>query len=106
MESHLERTFADADRKEIKGLWCDGILMPLPESQLTKKAVNDTRQIVTKAFIGHSDTSTYSLIIDFGKFSLRRYAKGTSLVDCVPSAESMDWISIDIDNQLIRIQLK
>ncbi|TGE28953.1 hypothetical protein [Hymenobacter metallicola] len=106
LESHLEKTFANSDRKEIKGLWCDGILPPVVESQLTKKAVNDTRQIITQAFVGHADTTAYKLIIDFGKYSLRRYAKGSSLLDCVPSEGSMDWVEIDFASRTLRIQLK
>ena len=48
LEYHLTKAFEYSGDKTLKGFWCDGILMPLIESQLTKKSVNETRKIVTK----------------------------------------------------------
>ena len=109
LECHLSRTFSHSDRQELNGFWCDGISwLPTPESQLTSKSVNDTRRIITKAWIGVDGQDEYEMVIHFGKYSLRRYAKGTDLFDCIPSEESMDWIDIDIDidNQRIEVRLK
>ncbi|TGE20164.1 hypothetical protein [Hymenobacter elongatus] len=107
LEAHLERTFAHSNQERIQTLWCDGIRPPIIESQLTKKSVDDSRQIVTKAFIGHSPTAdAYDLTILFGKYSLRRYAKGASLIDCIPDSESTDWMEIDTASHTIQIQLK
>jgi hypothetical protein len=106
LEYHLGETFGQSEDKTIKGLWCDGVQMPLITSQISKKSVNDTRRIVTKAWIGYDGQREYEMTIKFGKFSLRRYAKGTCLKDCVPSADTMDWINLDIDKRTIEIQLK
>jgi hypothetical protein len=46
------------------------------------------------------------MTIRFGKYSLRRYAKGKSLIDCIPSEETMDWIDIDIDKKTIELRLR
>jgi len=46
------------------------------------------------------------MTIHFGKYALRRYAKGTELIDCIPGAESMDWIDIDVESKNIDLRLK
>ena len=103
LEYHLCRTFAN----HHSGFWCDGVShLPLYESQLTKKSVNDTRKIETQAWLGLTGQDEYKMIIRFGKYSLRRYARGTSLIDCIPSEETMDWIDIDIGDKIIEIWLK
>lgn len=92
---------------ELKGFWCDGISWnPTSDNQLTKKSVNDTRQIVTKAWIGKDGQDEYEMKIRFGKYSLRRYSKGTEMIDCIPSSDSMDWIDIEPEHKKIEIRLK
>ncbi len=58
------------------------------------------------AWIGKTGQDEYQMTIQFGKYSLRRYAKGTNLIDCIPSEESMGWIDIDIENKKIQVRLK
>jgi len=107
LEYHIGGTLEKSGREDLKGFWCDGVLhSPIPESQLTRKSVNDNRKIITPAWIGKDGQGEYEMTILFGKYSLRRYAKGTSMIDCVPSNESMDWIDIDVDNRKIEIILK
>jgi hypothetical protein len=109
--SHLEyllgQTFENSDRQDLKGFWCDGISWNLnSDNQLTKKSVNDRRLIETKALIGKDGQDEYKMTIRFGKYSLRRYAKGTEMIDCIPSSDSMDWIEIEPENKKIEIRLK
>ena len=106
LEYHLGRTLANSGDKEHQGLWCDGILDPFLESQLTKKNVNDTRTIVTTAFIGKDGQGKYEMTIRLGPQALRRYAKGSAMIDCLPSEESMDWIILDSDSKRIEVRLK
>lgn len=107
LEYHLGSTLEKSGREDVKGFWCDGVLhSPIPEGQLTKKNINDNRKIVTTAWIGKDGQDEYKMTILFGKYSLRRYAKGTSMIDCIPSDESMDWINIDVNNRKIEIRLK
>jgi hypothetical protein len=105
LEGHLSRTFANSDDKKLTGLWCDGVLDPAIEYQLTKKSVNDTRTMVTTAFIGYDGQDKYEMIIEFGKYSLRKYSTGSSMIDCIPSDETMDWITLDIEKKKIEIRL-
>ena len=81
--------------EEANGYWCDGIFISELDPQRTKKHVNDKRRIVTQAWIGKDGQDKYRMIILFGKYSLRRYAKGSSVVDCIPDNKSMDWIEMD-----------
>jgi hypothetical protein len=106
LEWHLGHTFEKSGDKKVYGLWCDGILDPFIEKQLTKKSVNDTKTIVTTAFIGYDGQAKYEMTIKFGQYSLRRYAKGSSMIDCIPSDDSMDWITVDLENKKIEIRLK
>ena len=71
--------------------------------------MNDTRQIsgVGVVFLGNQNGSDilYDMTIKFGKYSLRRYAKGTSLVDCIPDPSAPDRIWIDVENRKIVLKL-
>ena len=106
LEYHLGTSFEKSGIHVIKHFWCDGVAMPFIDSQLTKKSVNDTRKIETMAWIGWNGQSEYQMTIHFGKYSLRRYARGTSLLDCIPSSDSMDWVDIDIEKHTIELWLK
>ena len=106
LEYRLTRTFEKSADKKLNGFWCDGVMMPLIESQLKKKRVNDTRQIVTKAWLGFDGQGEYEMTIKFGQSSLRRYATGSDLVDCLPSEDSLDWITLDREGKKIVLQLK
>jgi hypothetical protein len=105
LEYHLTRAFGESGDKKFKGLSCDGVLMPVTESQLTKKNVNDTRKIITKAWLGYDGQDEYHMTIRFGKYSLRRYAKGYDLLDCLPSKDSLDWVVVDMEKKTIELRL-
>lgn len=102
LEYHLTRTFGNS---ELKGFWCDGISMP-SEIQLSKKRINDQRKILTKAWLGFDGQDEYEMIVHFGRCSLRRYAKGTGLTDCLPSEDSLDWIALDQETKTIELNLR
>jgi hypothetical protein len=103
LEHHLTRTFG---KSELRGFWCDGVSMPTHDLELTKKYVNDKRRIVTKAWLGFNGQDVYEMIINLGQYSLRRYAKGSDLIDCLPSEDSTDWIELDVESKTIKVQLK
>ena len=107
LEYHLGNTFENSNRNDLKGYWCDGISWnPIPDNQLNKKSVNDTKKIVTKAWIGKNGQDEYEMTVRFGKYAFRRYMNGTDMTDCIPSADSMDWLDIDTNNKWIVIRLK
>jgi len=103
LEYHIGSVFENSSDTMINHFWCDGVAMPSPE-QLDKKYINDKRRITTKAWIGVNGQREYEITIKFGKYSLRRIAKGKSLKDCVPDYLSSDWIKIDIKKATIELQ--
>jgi len=107
LERHLCDTFIKSKQRDLNSFWCDGISWdPIPDSQLLKKSVNDTRKIVTTSWIGIDGQDEYEMTIKFGKYSLRRYASGANLIGCIPDSSSMDWITIDTNNKTIELRLK
>ncbi len=109
LEYHLCATFRNSHQKAIQFLWCDGVLELTPsDPQLTRKHVNDTRRIETRAWIGQhkGGQDIYQMTIRFGRYSVRRYAKGKSLTRCLPSENTMDWIDIDVDKKTIEVRLR
>jgi hypothetical protein len=107
LEYRLGEAFENSENEKFNGFWCDGVSwLPSPLWQLTQKNVNDTRKINTTSWLGKDGQDKYDTAIHFGKYSLRRYAKGTSLIDCIPSPETMDWIEIDMRKKFLSLYLK
>jgi hypothetical protein len=46
------------------------------------------------------------MVIRLGNKSLEKCLKGLSMVKCLPSDKSIDWVDIDIENKSITLQLK
>jgi hypothetical protein len=105
LEVYLLSAMKKCDHKLAFSCWIDGVTMPFIEKQLTKKSVNDTRKIETTVWtLTDKGDILFELFIYFGKYSLRRYAKGTNLKDCLPPLES-DHILIDFENERIELHL-
>lgn len=105
LEYQLGAVFEQSDDEDIKSLWCDGIAMP-PFEQLDRKHVNDTRRIITRTWIGKTGQDEYAMTIKLGKYSLRRYAKMRSMIDCIPSPDADTWVVIDIENRTIELNFR
>ncbi len=102
LEYHLCQTFRKSDDKSIRSLWCDGVIC----AHFSRKHVNDNRKITTMAWIGKDGQTEYEMTLKFGKYALRRYARGSEMIDCIPSSDSMDWVKVNIETNKITIQLK
>ena len=106
LEYHLTKAFACSPDNKIKGFWCDGVLLPWNENDYSKKTINDTREVLFKAFIGKSGQDEYSLLMKFGNKSLSRYARDLDIRDCLPKADESGWYEIDPEKNKIIIQLQ
>lgn len=107
LEVRLGTVLVLCGKEELRGFWCDGISSsPDIPSMADKKSVNDHRQLVTKAWIGKNGQDEYELTMVFGQYSLRRYARGTSMIDCIPAENTMDWVEIDVKNKKITVYLQ
>ncbi|HOY13888.1 MAG TPA: hypothetical protein PLY70_12145 [Saprospiraceae bacterium] len=102
LEYHLGVTFEKSSREEFRGFWCDGIM----HRRIAKKLINDTRLIETTAWLGKEGQDEYTMTIKLGEKALSRFAKGTSMIDCIPDSVGMDWIEIDKEKFWIQIHLK
>ncbi len=106
LEFHLCKTFRNSHNNSIKQLWCDGIVhIPENENQLVIKEILSHNKLITKAWIGSDGQTEYEATIYFGKQSQKCILQEESIIDCIPSAESMDWIQIDTENQTIKLSL-
>ncbi len=110
LEYSISNALENAAEKYKRSYWCDGILMPNSEDDYSQRKVNDARKITMRAVIPKEQYKEkqywYDLILKFGKYSLRRYAKGKRLEDCIPNTDNADWIELDIENKIIEVQLK
>ena len=70
------------------------------------KSVNETMKIKTRAYVGEDGQGIYNMTISLGECSFTRYANGESLIYCIPSEETTDWIDINIENKTIELRLK
>ena len=103
LEYHLTKTLKKSNDREISKLWCDGVALP-DSLQLSKKNVNDKRQIKTKVWVGTDGQIQFDLIIKFGNYSLKRYSAGENLAECVPDDNSLDWVTVDEKEKSIELR--
>src|SRR5688572_10810614 len=88
LDEYLSKAMQVSSDPLARSRWMDGVLMPV-ESQLTRKHINDVRRIETHAWtVTNNGDIKFDLIIYFGKYSLRRYAKGSALDDCLRPFDS------------------
>jgi hypothetical protein len=105
LERIISGAFQHLENKETRGFWCDGITLSQPESQYSKKHVNETRSVALKAFIGKDGQTEYELILKFGPKALSRYERDLSIEQCIPDPEKAGWLVIDITKRIIKLQL-
>jgi hypothetical protein len=105
LEYHLTRTFGNSSNKKIRWFWCDGVKMPFVESQLFTKNIIETKQITTEAWIGVDGQDTYKMTIKLGILSTEKIIQGLTLIDCLPSENSLAWVKLDVERKEIILQL-
>lgn len=98
LEYQLCKTLKNSEEEQIKKIWCDGI----SHEYLTATS----RKIITKAWIGKDGQDEYEMTLRFGNEALNASAKNLAIINCIPSEKSTDWITIDIENKIIELQLK
>ena len=105
LEYAICKAFEHSDNDQIKGFWCDGILLNQDDSFYSQKFVNDNKQVTLKAFLGKNGQTVYEMTLKFGNKSLSRYARNIDIKECVPSPHKPNWFNIDTDRNKIEIQL-
>lgn len=105
LEYEICKAFEHSENEEIKGFWCDGVLLNQPANAYSQKFVNDNRQIILKAFIGKDGQKEYELTLKFGSKALSRFARNLDIKECVPNPGKPNWFNIDINLNKIEVQL-
>ncbi len=106
LEYHLTRAFLNAPRaNKFECIWCDGVNTP-DEREISMEDFIATREISTRAWSGYSGQDIYKMTIKLGEKSWEKCLKGHSLIRCLPSDKSIDWVDLDIENRTIALQLK
>lgn len=102
LETAINNALANSDDSNLQGLWCDGV----EPQHFSKKYINDNRSLTTRMWMGKDGQTEYSLTIHLGNYSLRRYAKGSSMEDCIPDTPIKQWLTIDEDAEQIDLHLR
>lgn len=102
LEAHLSVAFQNCDDKKYKWLWCDYVQVPDWYNQPAK----NPRYVFTMAYFGETGQHRYKMIIKLGKRALVSCHEGLSLSDCLPDVDSLDWVTLDVENKEIVLKLK
>lgn len=105
LEDEVSKKLANTKDLLLKGFWCDGVLLPDSVNTYSLKSVNDNRQIKVFVFTGITGQDQYELLIKFGNKALSRYARNLDIKECLPTLKNDNWLSIDIPNKKMEIQL-
>lgn len=106
LEYEICKALERSDNEQIKGFWCDGILLNQNDNAYSQKFVNDKRQITMNAFIGKDGQTVYELILKFGDKALSRFARNLDIKECLPNSDKQNWFDIDTERNKIEIQLE
>ena len=105
LEYHLCRTFQNSPDKRLRWFGCDGVSMPDQLRQLSIDSITKTKKIETLAWMEVNGLERFAMTIKLGPESIKNYIEGRSLIDCLPSEESLDWVTLDIEKKTIELQL-
>lgn len=104
LEYEICNALAVSDNEQVKGFWCDGVLLPTFENYYSQKFVNDNRKIITTAFVGKTGQDEYELTVRLGGRSLSKYARGLDISDCVPDFINPHSLDIGTTKKKLTIQ--
>jgi hypothetical protein len=105
LEYEISIAFSNSLNPNLKGFWCDGILLTSNENEYSKKTINDKRQLILKAFIGKDGQDEYKMTLHFGRKSLSKIQRNLDLKSCIPNSDNDEWIIVDKENKKIEIYL-
>ncbi len=106
LEFHLTEALINACTDRFNCFWCDGILVPEVYEQFTSRNITSIKFLITRSWLGTDGQTPYLMKIKVGRYSRRKALKGLDIEDCLPDADTSDWINIDEENAEIELQLK
>ena len=105
LEYEICKVFANNKNENLKHFTCDGVLLPTFESQYSQKFVNDNRQVLMTAYLGLDGQDKYELVLLFGRKAQSKYARNLDISECVPNPVADNWLEVDIEKKIIKVQL-
>lgn len=105
LEYQISSALQQLQQDEGKGYWCDGVL-PLPTHDYSIQAVNRTREIILKAFIGKDGQSTYTLILKLGNRAFSRYSRNLDITAHMPDVTDAGSWNIDMTEKTMEIRFR
>jgi len=105
LEQALCSIFEQLDDEEIKGFWCDGVLLSEPDKYYSQQYVNDNRQVLMTAFVGTTGQIKYELVLQFGNKALSRYTRNLDIRECMPIVDLESRVAIYVERKQIEIYL-
>lgn len=105
LEYLICKAFKHLKSEDVRGFWCDGVLLNQPDNLYSQKYVIDNRQVSLKAFIGKDGQTEHELILLLGNQALSRFERNLDIKECVPNPEKPGWFSVDEKLKRIEIQL-
>lgn len=99
LEYKICEALANSGDEQVKGFWCDGVLLSEPGYYYSHKSINDNRQVKMKAYIGKDGQKLYDLVLKFGPKALGKYASNLDVAECIPKEDAGNWFKIDILEQ-------
>ncbi len=106
LEYKICESLKGLNSEQLKGFWCDGVVMSEDELHYSAKSVNDRRFVILRAWLGKTGQENYSVKLKFGKKAVSRFQRGLSIQDCFPNEDLEKFISIDTVRKTMEIQLK
>ncbi len=104
LEYKISKTLELRNDEQLRGFWCDGVLLPDNLKEYSEKSVNDKRQIIMTAYMGKSGQEKYELTLRFGKKALSKYVRDLDIKECIPDIKDEGWFNIDVFNKQVTIQ--
>lgn len=106
LELKISQVLENTTDKNLKGFWCDGILIPDSQKELTAEYINEHKQITMTALVGADGQDEFELTLHFGPKALTTYESGPNLDDCLPTIGLKNSIAIDGGEKRINVQLE
>jgi len=101
LEYQITKALKHLDKEDIKGFWCDGVLL----GNCSQKIIKEDRCMMLKAFIGRDGQTEYDLKLKFGNKALALIERNLDITACLPAPTEPNWFSIDTKRNKVEVQL-
>ncbi len=92
LEYAITRAFHHSNRDELKGFWCDGVVLWAPSSELEIRRFEENGEIQGIAWLGKQEGEQYEITIRTSNGSKRAFRLGGDIKQYIPEAEADEWI--------------